>query len=125
MGKKFNIKEAMAGRPVVNSKGIKVRILATDMAGPGPILVSYMEGGVEKLSYHHPDGTVAPPTEDKSLDLVMDTETHVGFTYAVQTSTGSVVIGSLFHDRDKCSASMKATSGVVSDIIEVPYEKYK
>lgn len=125
MSKKFDLKEAMAGRPVINNKGIKVRILATDMAGPGPILVAYVEGGVEKLSYHHLDGTVAPPTKDKSLDLVMDTETHIGFTYAVQTPMGSVVIGSLFHDREECISNMKATSGVVSDIVEVPYEKYK
>lgn len=125
MGKKFNLKEAMAGRPVVNNKGLKVRILATDMAGPGPILVAYVEGGVEKLSYHHPDGTVAPPTKDASLDLVMDTETHTGFTYIVQTPTGGMVVSSLFHTREECISNMAATTGVVSDVIEMPYEKYK
>lgn len=125
MSKKFNLKEAMAGRPVINNKGCKVRILATDMAGLGPILVAYVEGGEEKLSYHHLDGTVAPPAKDKSLDLVMDTETKIGFTYVVQTPMGGVVVSSLFHSREECVSNMEATSGVVSDIIEMPYEKYK
>ena len=125
MSKKFNLKEAMAGRPVINNKGCKARILATDMSGPGPILVAYMEGDVEKLSYHHLDGTVAPPTKDKSLDLMMDTDSCTGFTYAVQTAHGGVVISSMFHSREDCTASMQATEGVVSDVIEVPYEKYK
>lgn len=118
--KKFNLEEALAGKPVITRDGKEAtQLVLFKTVGVYPLLCVADE---ELLSYTKEGNHVMSGTES-SYDLFMKPTKKSGWTAVIRLANGRIVMAETIHKTKQDAENVLWTHCEVLDIIEITWEE--
>lgn len=117
--KKFNLEEALAGKPVITRSGEEVtQLVLFKVDGDSPLV-----GVVGKVIKSYAKEGNWLPGKDSSYDLFMKPTKKSGWVAVLKFANGQVVMAETIHKTKQDAENVVWTHCDVLDIIEITWEE--